>query len=255
MRLASKCSVCTHEDRDSIDEQLARGRPLRDVGRSFGLSKDALHRHKRNHVDPQLAEIVEARIESGRMESLADQLGDARDAVQLILDSAMSAGQGALALAAVQQLRATIESLDRMLERERSQERAARPDADVQAIDDELERLVEELRGRADQEPEDALPAPSVSVEPSPSATDAPIEPVVDPGPDAEDPKPDAHIDRHSEPTWRLSEETSDHDSDDSTHVGWIVPDDESREPADPIAGHLCRGERRFVPWWVGATL
>lgn len=45
-----QCSVCTHEKLPVIDGLLALGISLRDIAGAFGLSRSALHRHKKNHV-------------------------------------------------------------------------------------------------------------------------------------------------------------------------------------------------------------
>jgi len=52
------CTVCSHPERATIDKALvAVQNPYRDIARQYGLSKDALLRHKADHL---LAEIVAA---------------------------------------------------------------------------------------------------------------------------------------------------------------------------------------------------
>lgn len=52
------CTVCAHPERREIDKALvAAANPYRDIARQYGLSKDALLRHKADHL---LAEIVAA---------------------------------------------------------------------------------------------------------------------------------------------------------------------------------------------------
>jgi hypothetical protein len=45
-----RCTVCTHAERIVIDNLLATGAEARATGRRFGLSKDAISRHFRDHV-------------------------------------------------------------------------------------------------------------------------------------------------------------------------------------------------------------
>jgi hypothetical protein len=53
------CKVCEHKDGARIELELAAGRSHRSVGAEFGLSKDCLVRHWRNHVSgARKAELV-----------------------------------------------------------------------------------------------------------------------------------------------------------------------------------------------------
>jgi hypothetical protein len=182
MKLNTQCTVCNHKARDAIDEALVAGRPVRHVATTFGLSKDAVHRHKRSHVDPRLATVVADRIEQGRFESLADQLGELRDIAGAILARAMQDGRGAVALAAMAEMRKTIEVIDKTLEREHGRQRARklREDggaitlritydeegnevhehtfADVAALDTEI-RKMEAAQERGDFEAEESEPS------------------------------------------------------------------------------------------------
>jgi hypothetical protein len=44
------CTVCSHVERAVIDGLLTLGVPLRAIGISYGFSKSAVDRHKRNHL-------------------------------------------------------------------------------------------------------------------------------------------------------------------------------------------------------------
>ena len=58
------CTVCAHPERARIDHALVSvARPYRDIARQYGLSKDALLRHKADHL---LAAIVAAWQEERR---------------------------------------------------------------------------------------------------------------------------------------------------------------------------------------------
>ncbi len=50
------CTVCTHPERGTIDEDLKTDRPLRDIAARFGVSTAALHRH---YHHPLAAEAIE----------------------------------------------------------------------------------------------------------------------------------------------------------------------------------------------------
>lgn len=48
------CTVCSHPDRASVELGLANRVPLRVLATRYGLSQDAVHRHRHRHMSPQL---------------------------------------------------------------------------------------------------------------------------------------------------------------------------------------------------------
>jgi hypothetical protein len=74
------CKICRHTDRQAIDTALLKGWPaLRVVGQQFGVSKDALHRHRAAHLNDgeprQIARIAAQKEpdEPRQMAELAEQ--------------------------------------------------------------------------------------------------------------------------------------------------------------------------------------
>jgi hypothetical protein len=51
-----RCTVCFHEGRDEIDRQLSGGSAISAIGAEWGVSTDALKRHKANHLLPEMRE-------------------------------------------------------------------------------------------------------------------------------------------------------------------------------------------------------
>jgi hypothetical protein len=49
-RRGPPCTVCSHRDCARLELELAAGRSLQSVADEFGLSKDAVQRHWKNHV-------------------------------------------------------------------------------------------------------------------------------------------------------------------------------------------------------------
>jgi hypothetical protein len=49
------CSICRHPDRHNIEADLRAGIPYRDIGRRRGVSKDAVARHRANHMSRHTA--------------------------------------------------------------------------------------------------------------------------------------------------------------------------------------------------------
>jgi regulator of sirC expression with transglutaminase-like and TPR domain len=68
-----KCSVCAHEQRVEIDIALVSGEPYRDIARRYRVSKDALTRHKAEHLPAALlkAQAVE---EVAHADTVLDQI-------------------------------------------------------------------------------------------------------------------------------------------------------------------------------------
>ena len=52
--MGRRCQTCEHPQRAQIDLALARKVPVRQLEKRFGLSKDSLSRHKREHLSPQM---------------------------------------------------------------------------------------------------------------------------------------------------------------------------------------------------------
>lgn len=44
------CTICTHAQKDAINQALAEGYSFRDVAGSYAVSKTALHRHWQAHI-------------------------------------------------------------------------------------------------------------------------------------------------------------------------------------------------------------
>jgi hypothetical protein len=110
-----KCTVCTHPDKEAIDEALVCGTALSALAAKYrDISEDALGRHKANHLPAKLvmaeqaAEVVEA-------DSLLAQVGDLQRRALAILDKAEEAGELRTALSAIKEARGNLELLAKLL--------------------------------------------------------------------------------------------------------------------------------------------
>jgi hypothetical protein len=105
------CLACHHDDREAIDAALLQGTPLRALGRRFGLSKDSLHRHRRDgHIAGSLKVLHGEKVEA-RARSLLDRIEDVVARVERVADSAEDEGKPALVLQAAKELRESIRLL------------------------------------------------------------------------------------------------------------------------------------------------
>ena len=104
------CSICRHERRKMIDGELIEGVPLRDIARRYGVSKDALARHKSEHLPERLSRAKAAETVASA-DNLLDQLDQLRKRAMSLLDQAEAAGDFSTALRGVREARACLETL------------------------------------------------------------------------------------------------------------------------------------------------
>lgn len=107
------CKVCQHIERPEIDRQLASGGTNRGIGEKYGISKDSVRRHRERHLAPALKSVSTRRETQGAVRA-SDRAEDLYQKASRILETAEDAGQGALALSAIKELRATVELLAKL---------------------------------------------------------------------------------------------------------------------------------------------
>ena len=104
------CTVCSHPDREDIDQALLEGGPYRGIAQRYEASASAVYRHKQDHLPKALVRAVEAQVvEHGA--DLLDQLQDLQQRAHRILDQAEAAGDLRTALAAIREARGCVELL------------------------------------------------------------------------------------------------------------------------------------------------
>jgi hypothetical protein len=84
------CTVCNHKDVEKINERLLCSDSYRDIARQFGLSKDALARHKESHIPELLSKSKDIK-EATSADKLLAQLEEAREKTNRLLDLAVEA--------------------------------------------------------------------------------------------------------------------------------------------------------------------
>lgn len=109
-----RCSVCTHPACAAVDEALAAGTALAALSRTYGLSSDALARHKARHLPTTMAQATQA-AEVLRADDLLQQARDLQSKALSILDQAEEAGDLRTAVAANREARGCLELLARLL--------------------------------------------------------------------------------------------------------------------------------------------
>ena len=108
-----RCTVCTHEQKEQIDQALVAGEPLRDVAGRFGISKSSLARHKDAHLPTILAK-AQAAEEVAQADDLLGQIEDLRRQAQAIKDQAMKTNDLRTALQGIRELVRIVELLAKL---------------------------------------------------------------------------------------------------------------------------------------------
>lgn len=106
------CSVCQHPERAEIDTALV-SQPLRTIADHFHVSKSALIRHK-SHIAGALQAAHEGQ-DLASAESILAALGDLRGRALAILKTAEGEGALRLALAALKECRAQLQTTAELL--------------------------------------------------------------------------------------------------------------------------------------------
>ena len=105
------CTVCSHKDIDEINRLLLCSDSLRAIARQFGLSKDALARHKESHIPELLSKSsdLKAEVESAQGNQTLAEVRELKVTALDILEKAQSAGDLKTALLGIREARSCLE--------------------------------------------------------------------------------------------------------------------------------------------------
>lgn len=107
------CTVCRHPDRAAVDAALVDGEPVRTIAGRFGLSHNAVLRHRDGHLPESMAKAREA-ADVVRGDALLSQVRELQARALAILAAAEKAKDGRLALQAIREARGNLELLGRL---------------------------------------------------------------------------------------------------------------------------------------------
>lgn len=119
-----QCSICAHRERAAIDLALARGVSVSALARRYKVSTDAIYRHQRSHLPPQLRAKLLAgpdtaididRLKETESQSLLANLVALRNRLFASLDVAEEAGDSGMAARVAAQLHKNLELTGRLL--------------------------------------------------------------------------------------------------------------------------------------------
>lgn len=83
--MAQPCSICTHPRRQEIDTAIVSHQSNRAIARQFDVSKDAVARHRKDHLPCKLVKAADAkeRRDAEKLLDLMDELlTDAKDVIK-----------------------------------------------------------------------------------------------------------------------------------------------------------------------------
>ena len=115
--MGRQCTVCAHKDLEEINKLLLCSDSYRDLARQFGLSKDALARHKESHIPKELLKSNDIQ-EIAKADVLLVQLGEIREKTLSLLDKAEQAADTRVYGAPVAYLREAREQIKLIAELE-----------------------------------------------------------------------------------------------------------------------------------------
>jgi hypothetical protein len=113
-RVPRSCTICTHPEREAIDEALVGGIAFPALVAEYRVSKDSLSRHKANHLPAKLV-MAQAAEEVAQADTLLGQVRDLQGRALTILGRAEEAGDLRTALGAIREARGNLELLAKLL--------------------------------------------------------------------------------------------------------------------------------------------
>lgn len=114
MKTGPKCTVCTHADKNLINERIVSGFSVRKIAEEFNLDRMAVQRHRENHLprellkSKQLQEMEQADLLLSRVEGLYDKAMN-------IMEKAEQNGKYQPAVSAIKEARSNLELIARLI--------------------------------------------------------------------------------------------------------------------------------------------
>jgi hypothetical protein len=110
------CTICSHPQKQEIDRAIIGGQSCREIGALFGVSPDAIQRHRTDHLPDKLVKAHDAE-EVLSADALLAEMDRLRETLRNGLQAAEAAGSGAAIVSFAREYRAALESLFDITER------------------------------------------------------------------------------------------------------------------------------------------
>ena len=116
------CNTCQHINRPDIDRRLAAGEPVARVAQAYGLTASSVYRHRTNCVKLASSNAISKQVARGAAalallptkETLSGAYLALRDRIDQIAQQAEQQGSLKVALAGLNSIRQTLDSLARL---------------------------------------------------------------------------------------------------------------------------------------------
>lgn len=102
------CTVCSHGQRDAIEDAFIAGTAKRRIATHYGVSEQAIRRHIREHL-PALLALARDAERAARADSLLDRIEALQGRTLAILEATEETNDHRMALAAIREARSNLE--------------------------------------------------------------------------------------------------------------------------------------------------
>ena len=119
-----RCTVCQHKDHERIDQLLVRGGTVTRTAALFGVSQDALARHKRRHI-PEKLRLAQDEQEEFKAQGLMTEVRELHAKTLALLAQCEEAGDLRAALIAVREARGNLDLIGKLFETKELEEKLA----------------------------------------------------------------------------------------------------------------------------------
>jgi hypothetical protein len=108
VRVPRTCTVCSHEQRDAIEDAFIAGTPKRRIASHHGVSERAVRHHMREHL-PGLLALARDAERAARADTLLDRIEALQSRTLAVLEAAEETHDHRIALAAIREARSNLE--------------------------------------------------------------------------------------------------------------------------------------------------
>src|SRR5215217_4174599 len=102
------CTVCSHEERDAIEDAFIAGTPKRRIAARYGVTEQALRRHIREHL-PELLSLARDAERAARADTLLDRVEHLQERTEAILAATEGTDLYGVQLGAIREMRRNLE--------------------------------------------------------------------------------------------------------------------------------------------------
>jgi hypothetical protein len=102
------CTVCSHHERDAIEDAFLAGAPKRRIASHYGVTERAVRYHLREHL-PALLALARDAERAARADSLLDRIEALQSRTLAILEATEQTNEHRTALAAIREARSNLE--------------------------------------------------------------------------------------------------------------------------------------------------